>query len=154
MAKCYQLVGVPGSGKTTWVGNQDWMQNLAQIGTDKWVEIFAREVGQTYSEVFDHIMPVAVDLMIKEAILFRDLGRDIIWDQTSTTVTSRRRKFATLPDHDHIAIVFRTPDDEELARRLASRPGKTIPDHVVRNMIKHFEMPTEVEGFKEIWHVN
>jgi gluconate kinase len=56
-----------------------------------------------------------------------------------------------LPKYEHIAIVFKTPDTEELARRLASRPGKNIPDHVMRSMIENFDMPTEDEGFTEIW---
>jgi gluconate kinase len=76
---------------------------------------------------------------------------DIIWDQTSTSVKARARKFNMLPDYDHIAVVFKTPESDELAQRLASRPGKNIPDHVIRSMIDNFEMPTEEEGFKEIW---
>ena len=152
MAKCYQLIGVPGSGKSTWVEAQDWALACARVSTDKWVEIYAKEVGRTYSEVFDSFMPTAVDLMAKEVVVARDLGRDIIWDQTSTTEKSRARKFNMLPDYYHIAVVFKTPEADELARRLASREGKNIPDHVMRSMIKHFEMPTEEEGFKEIWY--
>jgi hypothetical protein len=74
-------------------------------------------------------------------------------DQTSTTIASRARKFKALPDYEHIAIVFSTPDLEELKRRLSSRPGKEVPWAVVQGMIDNFEMPTEAEGFKEIWHV-
>jgi hypothetical protein len=33
-----------------------------------------------------------------------------------------------------------------------SRPGKDIPDHVIASMIASFQMPTEEEGFKEIWN--
>ena len=47
-------------------------------------------------------------------------------------------------------MVFSTPDPEEHARRL-ERPGKSIPAEIVESMIKTFEMPTEQEGFKEIW---
>jgi predicted kinase len=151
MTKCYQLIGVPGSGKSTWVNTQDWALTCARISTDKWVEIYAKEVGKTYSEVFTDFMPTAVDLMAKEVIAAREMGRDIIWDQTSTTLASRTRKFNMLPDYDHIAVVFRTPDHEELMRRLAGRPGKEIPDHVIASMIASFEMPSEDEGFKEIW---
>jgi len=57
-----------------------------------------------------------------------------------------------LPDYYAIAVVFRTPDAEELQRRLDSRPGKTIPPEVIADMIDNFEMPTEQEGFKEIWY--
>lgn len=152
MPKCYQLIGVPGSGKSTWVSNQDWTIPCAYISTDKWVEIYAKEVGKTYSEVFTDFMPTAVDLMAKEVITARDMGRDIIWDQTSTTVKSRLKKFNMLPDYYHIAVVFRTPEHKELMRRLMSRPGKEIPDHVIASMIAGWEKPTEEEGFKEIWY--
>lgn len=151
MAKCYQLVGVPASGKSTWISQQNWSLPCAIISTDKWVDIYAKETGRTYSEVFDNFMPMAVELMSKEVVTAREMNRDIIWDQTSTTVKSRAKKFRMLPDYYHIAVVFKTPDQEELTRRLNSRPGKTIPDHVIRSMINGFEMPTEDEGFKEIW---
>ena len=98
-------------------------------------------------------MPTAVDLMAKEVVAAREMNRDIIWDQTSTTEKSRARKFNMLPDYEHIAVVFKTPEAEELAKRLASRPGKNIPDHVMRSMINGFDMPTEDEGFTEIWYV-
>jgi len=152
MPKCYQLVGVPGSGKSTWVDNQDWAITCARVSTDKWVEIYAKEVGRTYSEVFTDFMPTAVELMAKEVIAAREMGRDIIWDQTSTTIASRAKKFRMLPDYEHIAVVFQTPDSDELKRRLNSRPGKEIPDYVITSMIASWEEPTEEEGFKEIWN--
>ena len=152
MPKCYQLIGVPGSGKSTWVANQEWAKDCAYISTDSWVELYAKEQGKTYSEVFEEYMPKAVNIMTEHVKLARDAGQDIIWDQTSTTVKSRTRKFNMLPDYEHIAVVFKTPNADELARRLASRPGKNIPDHVMRSMIKDFDMPTEDEGFKEIWY--
>lgn len=151
MPKCYQLIGVPGSGKSTWAEAQDWAHLCAHISTDKWVEIFAKEIGSTYSRVFTDFMPMAVDLMAKEVVVAREMGRDIIWDQTSVNVKSRKKKFNMLPDYDHIAVVFKTPEHTELMRRLSNRPGKDIPDHVISSMIASFEMPTLEEGFKEIW---
>jgi predicted kinase len=56
-----------------------------------------------------------------------------------------------LPDYEHIAVVFDTPSQDDLEKRLASRPGKNIPWEVVNSMINNFEMPTEGEGFKEVW---
>jgi predicted kinase len=152
MSKCYQLVGVPASGKSTWVKNQDWAVDCVIVSTDDFVEDYAKEVGSTYSEVFADYMPTAVKLMADKVIRAREAGKDVIWDQTSTTVKTRARKFNMLPDYEHIAVVFKVPDADELARRLASRPGKNIPDHVMRSMINHFEMPSEEEGFKEIWY--
>ena len=153
MAKCYQLIGVPGSGKSTWVENQTWAIPCAKVSTDKWVEIYAKEVGRTYSEVFVNFMPTAVDLMAKEVVAAREMKRNIVWDQTSTTVASRAKKFRMLPNYEHIAVVFKTPEHKELMRRLMSRPGKEIPEHVIASMISSWEEPTLEEGFSEIWYV-
>jgi len=153
MPKCYQLIGVPASGKSTWVKNQEWALGLTIVNTDAFVEDYARAQGKTYSEVFVDYMPTAIDLMVEQVVFAREHGHTIIWDQTSTTVKSRARKFHMLPDYEHIAVVFRTPEHKELVRRLMSRPGKEIPDHVVASMIASWEEPTEQEGFKEIWFV-
>jgi len=151
MAKLFVLVGVPGSGKSTWASNQEWAKDCAYISTDKFVEAYAREVNLTYSEVFKEFMPTAVKLMADEVIKARAKGSDIIWDQTSTSIGSRKKKFNMLPDYYKIAVVFPIPDTIELARRLGSRPGKHIPANVLEEMIKSFEMPTKEEGFDEIW---
>jgi len=153
MPKCYQLVGVPGSGKSTWIKNQTWMLGMPVVSTDTFVEDYAKKQGKTYSEVFDEYMPIAVKLMANQAKICEANGLDLIWDQTSTTQSSRERKFNTLPRYKHIAVVFATPDKKELERRLASRPGKEIPWAVVQGMIDNFVMPTEDEGFDEIWFV-
>jgi predicted kinase len=122
------------------------------VSTDAFVEDYARAQGKIYSEVFEEYMPTAVDLMAKQVVFAREHGHTIIWDQTSTTVASRAKKFRMLSDYEHIAVVFRTPEHKELVRRLMSRPGKEIPDHVVASMIASWEDPTEEEGFTEIWH--
>jgi predicted kinase len=153
MPKCYQLIGVPSSGKSTWVKNQIWALGLSVVSTDNFVEAYANQQGRTYSEVFEDYMPTAIDLMIQQVAFAQQHGHTVIWDQTSTTSASRRKKFRMLPDYQHIAVVFKTPDPEELSRRLASRPGKIIPEEIVQDMIDRFEMPTLEEGFAEIWHV-
>ncbi len=151
MPRCYQLIGVPGAGKSTWIAKQHWAKDIPVVSTDNFVEAYAKEQGKTYNEVFKDYMPIAVKLMANQALICQANNLDVIWDQTSTSVVSRRRKFNTLPKYEHIAVVFKTPETDELARRLASRPGKNIPDHVMRSMIDSFEMPTEDEGFTEIW---
>jgi len=152
MPRCYQMVGVPGSGKSTWIKNQDWTQDCVMVSTDAFVEQEAQRQGKTYSEVFADFMPTAVDLMAAQVVEARELDRDIIWDQTSTTLASRTRKFNMLPNYEHIAVVFKTPEHKELMRRLLSRPGKEIPEHVIASMIATWEEPTLEEGFDEIWH--
>lgn len=153
MPKCYQMVGVPGSGKSTWIRNQIWALGLTVVSTDAFVEAYAEQQGKTYNQVFQDYMPTAVDLMAKQVVFAREHDHTVIWDQTSTTVASRTRKFNMLPDYEHIAVVFGTPDPLELAIRLKNRPGKHIPQSVMNSMISGFVMPTLEEGFKEIWNV-
>jgi predicted kinase len=157
MPKCYQLIGVPAAGKSTWYKNQDWLgedkKDHKYVSTDQHVEGYAKDQGKTYSEVFEEYMPTAVKQMMVNVNMACAFQLDIVWDQTSTTIASRARKFNALPDYEHIAVVFRTPDLDVLKDRLASRPGKEIPWEVVQGMIDNFEMPTEEEGFTEIWYV-
>ena len=146
------LIGVPGSGKSTWVKNQEfWMSDCIYISTDKYVEEYAYSVGKTYSEAFEEYMPIAVVRMADAVNAARDAGKDIIWDQTSTTISTRAKKFRMLPEYYAIAVVFRIPKHEELQKRLANRPGKVIPSDVLQSMIDGWEEPTEDEGFKDIW---
>lgn len=152
--KCYQLIGIPGSGKSTWVKNQEWAKDIPVVSTDKFVDEHAAKEGKTYSEVFDSYMPIAVKLMANQVLICRANNKDVIWDQTSTTIASRKKKFNMLPDYEHVAVVFKVPEPAELFRRLASRPGKDIPVDVIEMMIKNFEEPTLEEGFTEIIVVN
>jgi predicted kinase len=161
MPKCYQLIGVPGAGKSTWYKNQDWLgedkKDHKYVSTDQHVEGYAKDQGKTYSEVFAEYMPTAVKQMMVNVNMAAAMQLDIVWDQTSTTIASRARKFNALPlstNYEHIAIVFRTPEHKELMRRLQSRweDGKIIPEHVIASMIASWEEPTLEEGFKEIWY--
>jgi predicted kinase len=155
MNKCYQLIGVPGSGKSTWIKNQTWALGMPVVSTDFFVEAEAHRQGKTYTEVFESYMPTAVNLMVNQVLVCQANKLDFIWDQTSTTVASRKRKFNTLlaSQYEHIAVVFKVPEPNELTRRLMSRPGKEVPADVMENMIRNFELPSMDEGFKQIWVV-
>ena len=154
MNKLFVLVGVPGSGKSTWIKNQVWAKNIPIVSTDRFVEEYAKQQGKTYSEVFEEYMPIAVKLMANQALICQANKLDIIWDQTSTTIATRAKKIRMLPEYYKIAVVFKTPEPEELAIRLASRPGKIIPAEVSETMARQLrdEPPTEEEGFDEIWY--
>lgn len=152
--KFIMLVGLPGSGKSTWIKDGTTEQSdFVVISTDNYIERKAVEEGSTYSEVFSKYIRQATSSMIdkmRDAVTKR---KNIILDQTNLTVKSRRKKLANVP---HIyfkeALVFCIPDDE-LFERLEKRKieeGKHIPSHVIENMSSSFEMPTEDEGFDEV----
>ena len=151
MTTLYVLVGVPGSGKTTWIGHQsfDW-DNTVIVSTDKFVERYAITMQKSYSDVFQEYMPIAVEKMAEEAMnAFRD-NKVVVWDQTSTTAKTRAKKLRMAPAHyKRVAVVFKTPDADTHAIML-DRPGKEIPTEVVDDMISKFEYPTVEEGFDSI----
>lgn len=152
MPTLYMLVGIPGSGKSTWIANQAFDWNTTRIiSTDNIIERRAQEQGKTYSEVFQQEIKSATAQMnaeLKQAI--KD-GANIIWDQTNLTRKARASKLAAVPEeYLKVAVFFPTPDDAELKRRLASRPGKTIPANVVLGMKSQIERPSRDEGFDEV----
>ncbi len=153
MSVCYQLVGLPGVGKSTWAKTQQEIDGCVIISTDSWIEKVAQESGLTYNDVFQSSMRDAVKQMMFSVRLAQREQRDIIWDQTSLTVNSRLKKFNTLPEYEHIAVVFSEPDEIEYAKRL-DRPGKHIPNSVIQSMRSSFEYPSLSEGFTEIWLIN
>jgi hypothetical protein len=81
MPKCYQLIGVPASGKSTWYKNQDWLvedkKDHKYVSTDQHVEGYAQDQGKTYSEVFEEYMPTAVKQMMVNVNMASAFGLDI-----------------------------------------------------------------------------
>jgi predicted kinase len=150
MAKLYMLIGVPSSGKSTWIAGQDWAKDCVLVSTDKLIDIEAGRQGKTYNDVFKDYIDAATKLMnedVREAVA---AGKDIIWDQTNTGRRSRAAKLAMAPGYYKIAVVFATPEEAEWQRRLDGRPGKHIPKAVLKAMSEGLQLPTEDE-FDEIW---
>lgn len=150
MPTLYMLIGVPGSGKSTFLAKQD-LTNAVVLSTDNYIEHFAKLNNKTYSEIFKSVIGEATRLMhedLRKAILDQ---KDIYWDQTNLNAKTRAGKLAQIPMvYEKVAVFFPTPGDEELARRLAGRPGKTIPANVVLGMKSQLEKPTEAEGFDRV----
>lgn len=152
----WMLVGVPGSGKSTWITKVDVLEegrgrDTTVLSTDFFIECAAKRRGMTYNEVFQDTIKHANRMMYAHLDWALAHDHNIIWDQTNTSRKSRKEKLAKIPDHyKKIAVFFPTPDIEELERRLASRPGKIIPKGVMQNMIDCLNQPMLEEGFDEV----
>jgi len=155
MPTLYMLIGVPGAGKSTWLAKQAFNQNdIRIISTDNIIEQRAHEQGKTYSEVFQKEIKGATHQMNRELKQAIADGANIVWDQTNLTKKSRAGKLAGIPEpYRKVAVFFTTPDDSELKRRLASRPGKTIPINIIMGMKSQLERPGIDEGFVEVINV-
>ncbi len=145
----YILCGVPGSGKSTWA-SQKLNNDTVYCSSDEYIEKYAKEKNKTYSEVFAEYIQISVSKMIDDVHYADEHHMNIIWDQTNTSTKARAKKLKMIPTYRKVAVVFPTPEKDELKRRLESRPGKHIPDNVIKQMIEGFSMPTQEEGFDEI----
>jgi predicted kinase len=148
----YMLVGLPGSGKSTWIKSKT-DRKYAVVSSDDIIERIAKEQGLTYSDVFQSAVKTATKEMeqnFKNAMESRD---HIIWDQTNLSSKKRKGVLSQLPkDYKRVAVVFQTPMDviEDRLVKRAKETGKHIPKAVVLNMLKSFEIPTVAEGFDDV----
>ena len=150
MTTVYMLVGVPGSGKSTWIKNQDF-DDVIIASSDDYIDRVAEQSGKTYNEIFSRAIGYAqkfVDGQVQSAI---NLDKMLVWDQTNTTKKGRKTKLGRLPQEwRKVCVYFKTPEPDELQRRLDSRVGKSIPKDVMRSMIDNLEEPALDEGWDEI----
>jgi predicted kinase len=154
--KIYMLVGVPASGKSTWT-EKEFQGDCHVVSTDKIIDEIAFETGRTYDQVFSQYMKVAEKMMWEEFDKYIEGGYSpIVVDRTNMSVKSRRKFFERLKNfhrnhrYEIEAVVFKTPEETEWNRRLNSRVGKTIPQHVLESMARSYEQPRLTEGFTKV----
>jgi len=149
----YMLVGVPGSGKSTWV-TEALDDSVSYISSDYYVEKLAKKMGKTYNDVFADVISYATKLMMQDVESAKQENKDIVWDQTNVSAKARARKLRALGSYRAVAVVFKTPPEDVLDARIAARPGKIIPKHVMQSMISSLQYPSKEEGFDEIWDID
>lgn len=154
----YVLIGLPASGKSTWVANKTKSsgKSFTVISSDDIIQQRAEELGKTYDEVFqDNVAHAISQLRVNAERAFKN-GDNIIWDQTNLSPKKRKGILHNVPkNYKKIAVVFEV-DDTELTRRLTARAkdsGKSIPPHIITSMRTSFTAPSKSEGFDEIINV-
>lgn len=156
MPKCTILVGVPGSGKSTWF-SKNKTATMAPISTDNIIEFMGSLFGFTYDQIFSDSIKLADKIMWKRLEWNAERGNDVVIDRTNLTAKSRKKfiDFLKPYGYEFEAVVFPLPgtvefSEEEWFRRLDSRQGKTIPNSVLASMVNSAQMPSEEEGFTKI----
>lgn len=144
------LVGVPGSGKTTF--RNECLQGYSVVSLDDFIEHKAKEEGCDYNHAFSDYSSDAHHHSERMLRFFAQEGKDIVIDMTNLTKKSRLRKANLITassavrkdlEYNFLIIYFPTPHPIELEARLNSRPGKTIPKSVMNGMMESLEIPEE-----------
>lgn len=150
----YVLIGLPGSGKSTWTRKQiSDGKDYVIVSSDDIIEELGAKDGLNYSEAFKLYSGKATGMMKQKAREALSSGKNVIWDQTNMTKKKRRGILQQVPDnYIKIAVDFDV-DDKELFRRLedrANKTGKRIPRDIVISMANSYEPPSRDEGFDKV----
>lgn len=155
MPKCTILVGVPASGKSTWL-IKNRTKGAWIVSTDNIINGLADEYGFTYDQIFKETIRFADMAMVARMMFAAQEGHDLYIDRTNMSARARKQFIDKLKKYGYEfeCVVFPTPEPEEWKRRLDSRPGKTIPQEVLDLMVDSYEMPLMSEGFTKITYVH
>ena len=147
---CYMMIGLPYSGKSTWIKNRI---NLPIVSSDEFIEEAADIAGKTYSEVFLDNVDEAIKLMNFNRQFLMENGHSFVHDQTNLTCKKRKKLIEELKANGYVvvAVYFDIPTELH-EQRIASRPNKTVPEHVMESMRKNMDPPSFDEGF-DVIHV-
>jgi predicted kinase len=152
--KLFMLVGLPGTGKSTWIKQNGFLEksDWAILSTDKYIDRAAAYAGKTYNEVFKNNIRRAEGLMHEDLDWALEQNRNIIWDQTNLSVATRAKKLRLIPDHyKKYAVVFLPPENHDKWLNSPKRVGKTIPANIMASMKATYQEPVFSEGFEGVF---
>ena len=131
------LVGLPGSGKTTFY-RANFAATHAHVSKDLWPSVRDRRVRQE-----------------RELIERLSSGASVVVDNTNATVAERAPVIAVARKHGArvIAYFFDVTPRSALDRN-ARREGKArVPAVAIHTIARRLEPPTMAEGFDELYRV-
>jgi len=149
------IVGLPGSGKSTWIKENVFDPRVRILSTDNIIQDYADTHGMTYNECFEDQIGEATKTFFNSIIEAVKDGASFIVDRTNLNKKSRKRILDMIPDdYTKVCIYVKCSNMFIHEHRLQNRTGKTIPSKIIDSMEKSFEMPTAAEGFKSVVHID
>ena len=152
---CYFLIGLPGSGKSTWADDLIIKNpELEIVSMDYFIEQEAVRQNKKYNDVYREFAETAEKLMKQKLSEIIKEKKSFIWDQINISENIRRKKIARLKQNKYEihAIAF-SLNEETWKNRLDNRVnlgGKIISKKVLEEMKQNFVFPNINEGFSSL----
>lgn len=147
MSKLMVMIGIPGSGKSTWVSKNQ--NEAAIISPDQYLmEHYNYEWSiENASEAWAHSYQRYARLLKMES--------DVIWDATFTRMIDRSAVLNIAIGFGlHCTAVYLDTPLETCLERNEYRNRPPVPLNTILHMSKGIQLPTEEEGFHSILTIN
>ena len=146
------LIGLPGSGKSTYV--VEWIKQFPEterVSSDAFIEAEAARLGTTYNQLFPSYVKEATKLYNKRRFeLFQQKCPRIIIDRTNLTVGGRAKLLSSVPGAYYKHAIVLNPSFAEILKVNNERKqfGRDIPEDVLLKMYNTMEIDDlAAEGF-------
>ena len=143
MAKLIILVGLPSSGKSTYI-EKNFCEGFEILSSDKIrKELFFDEQNQANNSL-------VFSSLYRRAKEFLSCGKSVVVDATNINRFERKRVLDNFTEFDieRIAIYIDTNINECIERDL--KRARTVGDDIIMHYANKFEPPTKDEGFDEV----
>jgi len=148
MPKFFMLVGIAGCGKSTWAQkNLNHYQMFTKIfSSDIYRENLFNDINdQTHNKI-------VFDTMHKDIIKALKNGESVCYDATNLTRKNRQNILHLINKQNiecqKIAVLFEV--EESIIREQNANRERKIPDIILDQMFRRFEIPFLDEGFDDI----
>lgn len=149
------MVGLPGSGKSTYINNLKqnvFYDDYVICSTDQLLENIAADLNISYNEAHANHYTKSIEREFKEEIWSAiKEDKNVIIDRTNLSVKSRNKMLSYFnKNYKKIAVSFDVTNIEEIKKRITNRGDhKSIPENILMKLAGSYEIPT-LEQFDEI----
>ena len=144
----YLMVGVPGSGKSTYAKNI-LKDGDIYISRDEIRYSLLTEEDDYFAKE-NEVIKTFIDNIDKSLVMEEYCG-DVYADATHLSPKSRAQVLNQLKNKDKVSVIYLDIPLNLILERNAQRKGRAlVPENVVRRMYNSIILPTKAEGIEEL----